>query len=318
MPDDHPKPDPGAVTVDAAAEMPGSQATPQDPSGPADNDDDPKPDPGAVTVDAAASDVPRTRRRLSRRLMILLLLALASLVAGAWAIALFPARPPVVDPTGFNIVVGNGALNEINLTISLGPHSAKLTFDVTGETSSNKQLGVLVIYIFGKFPISCSGAYCSSKPQGPEGAETYYATLVTYGKQYTVTIGDPRLGLSSNGESAIAELPGVESDNSVGSRLLYVHYHIPNADAYDWSVPPLLGALAGSVLWTETLNSSFAPAQPTEITGTNHQAQVQDDHDTFISGILLGVAGSAVIAVVQEGLHMIFDERDDSEILKPE
>ena len=69
---------------------------------------------------------------------------------------------------------------------------------------------------------------------------------------------------------------------------------------------------AADTLWTEPLNSSFSAGQPVEITGTNHLAQAQDERNTFISGILLGVAGAAAMAVLQEGLHMLFDARDDN------
>lgn len=289
-----------------------SRQVPRNRSSPPYSEDNPR-KPAADSLEKAPSDVPRARARLLRRLIILLLLAIIGLAAGTWAIVLFPARSPVVDPTPFNIVVGNKfTLSQINLTISPRAQSTKITFTADRTSSNKTQLtALLAFYISGKFPISCSsGLYCTSRPLAGLGDETEITALITNSKQYTAIIKDPQFGLSRNGESAIAELPGVEGIKPGGSTQLYINYDIPDSDTYDWSLPPLFGSQGGSLLWTETLNNSLYAAQPTEITGINHQAQAQDDRDTFVSGILLGVAGAAAIAVVQEGLHMLFDDRN--------
>jgi hypothetical protein len=135
---------------------------------------------------------------------------------------------------------------------------------------------------------------------------------------YTMTIDDPRFGFASNGESAVAILPTV-AGTGLGTPTFDVGYNIPKADKYEWSIPPQVGSKPDFAYWPEgpaNVSNSESVVQSTEVTGTDNQAQTQDNHDAFISGILLGVAGGAAIAAIQEGLHMIFDNRDDSGLLK--
>jgi hypothetical protein len=135
-------------------------------------------------------------------------------------------------------------------------------------------------------------------------------------KNYNFVVSNVHLGFAGNGESAVADLPTVMGGGPAATdEILYIKYQVQDATAYDWSTPPLVVA-AGGVAWSDPLTVSSssaisAEAQPSEITGTNYAAEAQDNRDTFISGILLGVAGAAVIAAAQEGLHLLFDDRND-------
>jgi hypothetical protein len=40
------------------------------------------------------------------------------------------------------------------------------------------------------------------------------------------------------------------------------------------------------------------------VVGLNHSAQTRDDIKIFIAGALLGIAGGAIIAAVQEAMHL--------------
>jgi hypothetical protein len=131
---------------------------------------------------------------------------------------------------------------------------------------------------------------------------------------YDITAKDSLLGFSGNGESAIAELPDVSwlSNNQPGFSLT-VTYNAPGARKYDRSLPPD----AGDNIATDSVDWTLGPnAQAMELTGNNHQAQAQDSTNTFIAGILLGVAGSAAVAVAQEGLGMLFGKDDDQRAVK--
>jgi len=145
---------------------------------------------------------------------------------------------------------------------------------------------------------------------------------VTFGKNgvtksYNFVVSHVHFGFSSNGESAIADLPTVEGAGPASAaEILVITYRVQDATSYDWSIPPFV-AVAGRVGWSEPLTVSSrsilsGEAQPSEVTGINHAAEAQDNQDTFISGILLGIAGAAAIAAAQEGLHLLFDDRDDN------
>ena len=111
--------------------------------------------PGADDVEAAASEVPKTRGRVLKRLMILLGLALAALVTGAWAIALFPDRPPLVNPTPFVIEIDSKyVLSEVNLYFSPGTKSVQLTVsaDAALPVAATRKYGYMHIDVFGGFP----------------------------------------------------------------------------------------------------------------------------------------------------------------------
>ena len=318
-------PDPPPSFPAAGISVPRGAA--RDHSSPASAEGQPKPDPGADAIDAAASEVPKARTHLPRRLIIVVVLALASLATGMWAIVLFPDRPPIINPTPFTIMLvltrSDYTLGDIYLDISPSTGSVKVTASTVVESapSANKVAGVLTIYIYNNFPVRCSsGAGCHSMP-----GQTFMMVPISArnsGRNYTATIEDPRFGFTSNGESAIAELPAVAGikigkSQSGSPNLLNVKYVVRNPDTYDWSLPPTLRSPGGSLTWTEPLSNSFWETEPTEITGTNHQAQAQDVRDTFVAGILLGVAGGAAIAAVQEGLHMLLDNRNDSKLPKP-
>jgi hypothetical protein len=258
--------------------------------------------------------------------MILLGLALAGIAAGVWAIALFPEHSPLVNPTPFEVVIDSHTpLDTVSLDITrTGQSVYRVTIYVTaGIHVAGQNEGDLSIYVPGDFPVSCSRGvmYCSYE------AAFDYTTMIEpmiievdgRNRLYHMTINDPRFGFASNGESAVAELPTVEG-TGLGTPMFAAGYKIPHADEYDWSVPPQVYSTAGLVYWPEgpaNVSHSGAVVQSAQITGANHQAEAQDDRDTFISGILLGVAGGAAIAALQEGLHMIFDDREAGGLPKP-
>jgi hypothetical protein len=299
--------------------IPEPRGAPQDQSGPADTDDRPGP-----------------HGRVLRRLMILLGLALAGIAAVAWAIALFPKHSQLVNPTSFEVDIHSQTpLDTVYLVVSRAGQSTmyQLTVYVTTGiypgAGGHQNEGDLSIYVPGDFPVSCSpGAQLCSYQPGYVSSVVGYTTMtepITIGgggenRPYTMTINDPRFGFASNNESAVAELPTIEG-TGLAKTMFDVGYNIPSPHEYDWSIPPQVYSTADLAYWPEgppaNVSNSEAVVQSVEVTGTNQQAQAQDNRDTFISGLLFGVAGGAAIAAVQEGLHMIFDNRDDSGLPKP-
>lgn len=183
--------------------------------------------------------------------------------------------------------------------------------------------GDLIWSTVGQFATSCSSNSICLSERGAGEITTAIATIFTTQKngnvdpaQESFIIKDRQISATSNGESAIVELPDVTGfGTNTSPPQLIVTYYVDNADTYDWSTPPLVSTRY-YVRFLEQLSTTFS-AQASEIIGIDHQAQAQDERNTFIAGILLGVAGGAAIAVVQEGLHMVFDDRDDSRRPKP-
>jgi hypothetical protein len=269
--------------------------------------------------------------RLVLRLVILLGLLSIGLVTGIWAIVLFPSRSQVVTPGSFIMLVFNQTgVSSVSIEISPEGGSAErveLSADSENRPRSSSRAKAVVALIFlenvsvKKCP---AGAFCSIEKFHLRGIGIPISADPNSTKNYTFVISNAHLGFSSNGESAVADLPTVYGEGQAGADagILAVSYKIQDASSYDWSVPPL-GIVAGYVGWTESLSlssSTAAPStevQPSEITGTNHAAEAQDSRDTFISGVLLGVAGGAVIAATQEGLHLLVDDRNGSKRRKP-
>jgi hypothetical protein len=82
--------------------------------------------------------------------------------------------------------------------------------------------------------------------------------------------------------------------------ILYTEYNVTSASSYDWSTfqPQLTNTSA--VLWDETVTSGAAPG--IVVVGINHANEAKGNYETFFAGALIGVAGGALVAAVQEAL----------------
>jgi hypothetical protein len=264
--------------------------------------------------------------RLARRLIILLGLLLIGLATGIWAIALFPSRPQVVTPASFIVLLGNGKnVNDFFVTIAPEGQSAEdvklsASTDASPPPLSGDEGFISLVFpekvVVKKHPVGAIFRSNAAKSVFIIGMPIAFDEKgVT--KSYNFVVSHVHFGFSSNGESAVADLPTVQGAGPASTaEILAISYRVQDSPAYDWSTPPFVVA-PDSVGWSEPLTVSSrstlsGEAQPSEITGINHAAEAQDTRDTFISGILLGIAGAAAIAAAQEGLHLVFDDRDDN------
>lgn len=85
-----------------------------------------------------------------------------------------------------------------------------------------------------------------------------------------------------------------------GTPTLLTQYNIPDAAKYDWSVFPL--AFAGSTFatWSEPITSGQITARVAD--GTDFANQGKDNYHTFLAGVILGLAGGALLTALQETL----------------
>jgi hypothetical protein len=311
-----------------AAEEPGPGVARHEQSAPAGSQDQTGAGPVTDAADGVASKWRKTLGPVLRRFRIPLVLLLVGVATGFWAYALLPKRTTIMNPTPLGLfITKNFSFSNIDVTISpSGAQSTNVAVSVSepmpgGGTAIGR--GSLTWAIPRQFAVSGSSnnMNCSGGAEGgTEVGMTFVAT--SYGgvtpDQEAFTIKDPQISATSNGESAIVELPNVTGlneanvESSASPAQLTVTYYVPNANTYDWSTPPLTPSGAGNyVSFPQQLSATFS-AQASEITGTDHQAQTHDELYTFIAGILLGVAGSAGIAALTEGLHIRYDSRPPS------
>lgn len=106
--------------------------------------------------------------------------------------------------------------------------------------------------------------------------------------------------------NASVTLPQVTYDGSGSAPTLAVNYYIPSAINYDWSSyqPEFLNNVRA--VWAEpvtnTTNSSDE-VQSKVVTGTDYTNQQRNTLYTFVAGVVIGLAGSALLVAVQEALH---------------
>jgi hypothetical protein len=109
-------------------------------------------------------------------------------------------------------------------------------------------------------------------------------------------------GLTYNGVTASAAIPEVIYQGPVKTQVyLLAGYPIPSAPSYDWSSFPTAATNHSNALWQEALINGDTAGRTA--VGLNHAGQSGVDNETFFAGALLGLAGGAILAAVQEALH---------------
>ena len=106
-------------------------------------------------------------------------------------------------------------------------------------------------------------------------------------------------GVTSDGVNASAAIPEILYGAGGQPKLLTL-YHLRSASSYDWSGSQTALVTSATAQWQTDVVSDDTPGQAT--VGVDHAAQQHDDIKIFIAGALLGIAGGAIIAAVQEAL----------------
>jgi hypothetical protein len=283
----------------------------------------------ASRVDAAAFGVPEVQKLLRWRPMILLALALICLITGISGFVILPVRATVVNPSPFEVkIVSKYAISHVLMSIWPSRRAVRMQIGAMAEQApgTTQNEGYIDIYfVGGRAPVACpSGVSCSYSPISGQGTgQQEIAVPITVSPNgdadsHTVAIEDRRFGPATNSESTIVELPTVTtaSDLPGAAPTIDFAYKVPSADTYDWSIPPTRYIGSEWADWSEQLSSSVSEVPPAAVTGTNDSVQAHDSNDTLIGDILLGIAGAAALALVQEGLHMLVDRGKKSRVSK--
>lgn len=84
--------------------------------------------------------------------------------------------------------------------------------------------------------------------------------------------------------------------------ILYTeYYNVTSPNSYDWSALQPQLTNANEILWDEPVAGGTAPG--IAAVGIDYANESKDNFKTFVAGALLGLAGGALLAAVQEALH---------------
>lgn len=150
---------------------------------------------------------------------------------------------------------------------------------------------------------------CAQEVRQEPGAQARQVTFAPGpGATATATFLTKASGVlpAANGLTASAALPQAfyncpETDPQCPAPTLETHYDVPSAASYDWSSVPYQHVTATSITWAEQLAGGSASGRVA--VGINAGNQSWNDTRTFLAGALIGLAGGALIAAVQERLH---------------
>lgn len=251
----------------------------------------------------------------SRRVKILtpLVLAILGLALFLLAIILYPSATGVRTPlysrlgisTKFPIALLGLSVVQISPGVAEMKITVKLPANVAAPPAGAPPAGLVVAPALGTVFRNCPPPFCRTLPGVPPGSvwgvplafrsvgPTGEATADFYVKARS-------FGVASNGVNASAAIPEVLYQGP-GKPIFVVGYHIPSAASYDWSSFPTAGVSNNVATWQEDLVGPDTPGRAA--IGINPAGQASHDRLTFFAGALLGIAGGAIVAAVQEALH---------------
>jgi len=108
-------------------------------------------------------------------------------------------------------------------------------------------------------------------------------------------------GVTSDGVNASTAIPEILYRGG-GQPMMLVLYHLRSASSYDWSNSQAALVTSTTAQWQQNVAGGDTPGRAA--VGVDHAAQTNDDIKIFIAGALLGIAGGAIIAAVQEAMHL--------------
>lgn len=122
-------------------------------------------------------------------------------------------------------------------------------------------------------------------------------------------VGRP-FAFDANGVTVEAQIPSFEVAPML-VKFVTVHYHIPDAASYDWGGAPEApnSVTKDEASWHEPLSNATST---TPVDAINHDAETLDNTRVFIAGVLLGIAGAALIAGAQELFQILKEARPGS------
>jgi hypothetical protein len=229
-------------------------------------------------------------------------LSIIALAIGLW---FYPMRSAVVVEQ-FNLEAGpTGTVGAVNLLMSqVATDNYSLRITLTNASAAvdlrfHFQLDVSSRCPSSRFVLTCHAATASNGD--------VMDVDMSQGADVNVAITAPVFTFGSNGETAEGWLPYVSCSNtcvgpSSSPTIFRVVYQIPNVTRYNWisGVPP--GFSNGRAFWQQVASQL---QEPVLVSGFDPRAQQDDQNDTLIAGIFLGLAA----ALFADGIRQVIESR---------
>ena len=155
---------------------------------------------------------------------------------------------------------------------------------------------------------TCPASTCVSEPNGVSSEKVLLAFHAHSNTNGTTGIAFAdffvrahSFGGTYNDVNASVVAPEVVYHGS-GTPTLLTQYNIPDASSYDWSVFPAEFANATFATWNEPVIGGQISARVAD--GVDYANQSKDNYYTFLAGVILGAAGGAALAALQEVLNV--------------
>ncbi|MDR0345124.1 MAG: hypothetical protein LBI49_18835 [Nocardiopsaceae bacterium] len=251
------------------------------------------------------------RPLLRRKILVSAVLAALGLVLLLIAVALYPSQAEQPAPAypflrviaGFPVQVVE--YRPVQLTAATAEIKVVLVLPLGTQAPppGAPKARVVIAPPFGVRFVSCQ-AGCQRARRGP--GEVWIRSLdfrpgPDGGQASTGFLVRARhFGVTVNGVTAAAALPDVMYQGPGTPRLVSA-FVIPSGSSYDWSSGAQAAASGAGVVFQEAITAGQAPGR--DAVGISHTAQAAQNDRTFVAGILLGLAGGALLGAVQEALH---------------
>jgi hypothetical protein len=299
----------GGVRMDSGSIRDGGQPPPKIPR------------PTAPAGTGASASQPAKSRRLWKKILTPIVLALIGGVLVLFAVVLYrsPGDPSTVSFTTLE-VKSLSEVGKITYHVSqASPSVTEISTEITlplGTRAPSAEASISDQYFELFLPPGFTFQTCPRSSCRFVQANDQYVSYLPL-KFKTVTSGLPRptgvatvtffvrahgFGYSSNSVTALAAIPQVFYFGP-GSEptLTTVYDNAPAASSYDWSAFPPVASSGTAAVWDVPVVSGAT--QGRVAVGINHANQAKESNETFIAGALLGLAGGALVAAVQEALH---------------
>jgi hypothetical protein len=246
----------------------------------------------------------RRRAHLLRRILLNLravsLFAVIGVALGIVAWTLLPMRvqpSPPVPPTLFLHPIGsNIKIFTVHYFVSGTGRIRHVKVFIEGRPLRGKDSSPALLFITPK--VATANLSPAGGSLGRGGFYFSFTRRTIFSVSFDV-INQP-FGYVEDGLQAAVAIPALTYDSPVGAPTLLASFDVPDAGQYDWSADPP-NEISDAIYWRQT---AFGGTLPSRIAiGIDHAEQSTDDRDTFIAGALIGLAGAALIAALQEALH---------------
>jgi hypothetical protein len=282
------------------SDVPSAQAT--TPEGPP-----PEPSDGS-----RASSTPAKRTRWLRSLTPLILAGLgAALLIAGWL--LYPSVSQSPAPAYSELVLTSAVpVNYISYEVYQShPNTAVMRISVVLPPHQSAGAATLEVEPpIGTMFVDCPPPACHILREGGETSSSWIEHLVftrigsaPLNASAHFRVKASSFGVAANGVTATASIPDVTYSSPAGrtEAALIAGYNIPSASSYDWSAFPTFRVDHFAAYWQEPMPQGETSARAA--VGINHAAQSDLDTRSLLAGTLIGIAGGAIIAAVQEALH---------------